>query len=68
MNDRSTALIKLIYSKLLNDKTEKEQILEMLLNTEISDSRHLNCIEIIKEITLINQSLVTLDNYLTVTE
>ena len=61
-------IIKLIYSQLETDKINSELLLENLINSEFTQNKHLQCIDVIKQIVLIKESIKTLDNYLDKTE
>lgn len=61
-------IIKLIYSQLETDKINSELLLENLINSELTQNKHLQCIDVIKQIVLIKESIKTLDNYLDKTE
>lgn len=54
--------IKILYGRLYQEKIEKENLLQAIINTP-SVSQISDCIELIKEIALINNSIIVLDNY-----
>jgi len=53
-------IIKILYSKLLQEKAEKEFELEDAINTK----RISRSIELLKEISIISLSLITLEQYI----
>lgn len=57
-------LIRLIYSDLDSELKYNEAILEQLLNNDISLTSSSDSIKIIKEITSIKNSIITLNNYI----
>lgn len=57
--------IKLLYNKLEMDIKINEKFLETLLNGEFTIDNHNESINILKEITLLRETVKTLDKYLT---
>ncbi len=57
-------ILKLIFNQLQTDKVHQELLLESLINSQMTPTLHLECIKILKEISLINDSITTLEDYL----
>jgi len=58
------SVIKIILNDLSKEKEKQEFLLQELLNTPLTSTLHTECIGVLMEITLINQTVETLKNYI----